>query len=139
MVKNYFFTTNQHGLTAGRSCTTQLLTALNYWTKSLEESCSVDIIYFNFAKAFDLVPHIRLFTKLESYDLAGNWLRSFLKARSNEKLQLGIIFSVGYPKTLISAISMPFVVNFPMLSYLNHLHGHYCSHLSFRTNAIVLQ
>ena len=77
-------TPRQHGFTAGRSCVTQLLTALNCWTKSLEEGCSVDIIYFNFAKAFDSVPHNRLFTKVESYRLTGNllnWLKSFLAGR----------------------------------------------------------
>ena len=63
-----------HGQTAGRSCVTELLTALNCWTKSLEQGHSLDIIYFNFAKAFDSVPHTRLLTKLESYGLTGNLL-----------------------------------------------------------------
>ena len=64
-------TPHQHGLAADRSCVTQLLTALNCRTTSLEEGCSVDIIYFDFAKAFDSVPNTHLLTKLESYDLTG--------------------------------------------------------------------
>ena len=54
--------------------TTQLLSALNFWTKSLDQGHSVDIIYFDFAKAFDSVSHTRLLTKLESYGLTGNLL-----------------------------------------------------------------
>ena len=45
MVKYNLFTPHQHGFTGGRSCVTQLLTALNCWTKSLEQGHSVDIIY----------------------------------------------------------------------------------------------
>jgi len=84
MIKYDLLTPHQHGFTAGRSCVTQLLTALNCWTRSLEEGCSVDIIYFNFAKALDSVPHTCLLTKLESYGLTGNllnWLKSFLGGR----------------------------------------------------------
>ena len=73
MVKYTLCTPHQHGFTAGRSCVTQLLTALNCWTKSLEQGHSVDI-YFDFAKAFDSVPHTRLLTELESYGLTGNLL-----------------------------------------------------------------
>jgi len=82
-MKYDLLTPHQHGFTAGRSCVTQLLTALNCWTKILEEGCSVDI-YFDFVKAFDSVPHTHLLTKLESYALTGNllnWLQSFLVGR----------------------------------------------------------
>jgi len=44
----------------------------------------VDIIYFDFAKAFDSVPHTCLLTKLKSYGLTGNllrWLESYLVGR----------------------------------------------------------
>ena len=84
MVKYNLFTPHQQGFTAGRSCVTQLLTALNCWTKSLEQGHSVDIIYFDFAKAFDSVPHAQLLTNLESYGLTGNllgWLKGFLVGR----------------------------------------------------------
>ena len=46
MIKYDLLTPPQHGFSAGRSCVTQLLTALNCWTKCLEEGCSVDIISF---------------------------------------------------------------------------------------------
>ena len=84
---NNLINPSQHGFTMGKCCTTQLLTAVNLWTQALEKGHSIDIIYFDFAKAFDSVPHVRLLTKLESYGLAGNllgWLRSFLSGRKQK-------------------------------------------------------
>ena len=74
----------QHGFTVGKSCITQLLAAANYWTSSLEAGNSVDILYFDFAKAFDSVSHSRLLIKLETYGITGKvlaWLRNFLIGR----------------------------------------------------------
>ena len=44
---------------------------------------SIDVIYFDFAEAFDSV----LLTKLESYGIAGNvlrWIKSFLSDRKHK-------------------------------------------------------
>ena len=54
-----------------RSCTTQLLHAMDYWTSSLDNNIPVDILYLSFHKAFDTVPHCRLFTKLAAYGILG--------------------------------------------------------------------
>ena len=54
---NCVLSPTQHGFTVGKLCITQLLAATNYWTSSLEASNSVDILYFDFAKAFDSVSH----------------------------------------------------------------------------------
>jgi len=56
MLTKNLFSSSQHGFIAGRLCTTQLLTAMNYWTKSLDDGSPVDIIYLDFRKAFDSVP-----------------------------------------------------------------------------------
>ena len=76
---------HQHGFVNGRSCTTQLLDSLDKWTKTLDEKGAVmDVIYLDFAKAFDSVPHERLLGKLESYGIRGKlheWLTDFLRGR----------------------------------------------------------
>jgi len=78
------FSDNQHGFLPNKSCTSQLLTAMDHWTESLNSGYPVDIIYFDFNKAFDSVPHHRLLTKLRSYEICGNllsWLCGFLIGR----------------------------------------------------------
>ena len=54
-----------------RSCSLQLLSAPNQWTNLLQNGNPVDIAYFNFRKAFDLVPHEHLLSKLLTYDIEG--------------------------------------------------------------------
>ena len=56
---------------------------------------AVDVIYFDFTKAFDSVPHTHLLTKLESYGLTEKllgWLRNYLVGRRQKVviLQLGV-------------------------------------------------
>jgi len=63
------FSDNQHGFLPNKSCISQLLTAMNHLTESLNSGYSVDIIYFDFSKAFDSVPHYRLLTKLRFYGI----------------------------------------------------------------------
>ena len=55
--------TSQHGFTKGRSCLTNLLEFLDTVTSKLDEGEPVDVIYLDFAKAFDKVPYQRLFKK----------------------------------------------------------------------------
>ena len=84
MESNNLFTCHQHGFRSNRSCTTQLLEAIDYWTKHLDQGENVDIIYFDFRKAFDTVPHTRLLTKLQYYGIQGHilgWIKDFLRGR----------------------------------------------------------
>ena len=74
----------QHGFMNGRSCVTQLLDCIGEWTKQLDEGNSLDVIYLDYAKAFDSVPHIRLLKKLEGYGIRDNvllWIKNFLLDR----------------------------------------------------------
>ena len=57
----------QHGFTSGRSCVTQLLDTLDCWTEILDKGGSVDVVYMDFRKAFDSVPHRRLMRKVEAH------------------------------------------------------------------------
>ena len=60
LTQNNLITQHQHGFTRGRSCLTNLLTALNDWTLSLDKGIGTNVIYLDFQKAFDTVPHCRL-------------------------------------------------------------------------------
>ena len=55
MYNNNFFLPNQHGFTARKSCASQLLHVMNYWTQCLDNKYPVDVVYLDFHKAFDMV------------------------------------------------------------------------------------
>ena len=46
-----------------------MLRVIDNWTSQLEKGGQIDIIYTDFEKAFDKVPHKRLLSKLSSYVL----------------------------------------------------------------------
>ena len=80
---------HQHGFLPGRSTIRQLLQAMDYWTEALDNGSDIDILYLDFQKAFDSVPHQRLLAKLESYSIGGNvynWLEFFLLNRRQRVL-----------------------------------------------------
>nr|VZI52992.1 unnamed protein product [Spirometra erinaceieuropaei] len=74
----------QHGFRRGRSCLSNLLACLEIWTRALEEGFEVDVVYIDFRKAFDTVPHQRLLHKLSAIGIRRdllNWIRAFLVGR----------------------------------------------------------
>ena len=75
---------SQHGFTKGRSCLSNLLEFMDEVTGILDEGSPVDIIYLDFAKAFDKVPYQRLFKKLDAHGIKGRvaeWVKNWLSAR----------------------------------------------------------
>ena len=58
---------SQHGFTRGRSCLTNLLEFFEVYEK-IDEGKPVDVIYLDFAKAFDKVPH-----KKTSQNITSMW------------------------------------------------------------------
>lgn len=76
----------QHGFVKGRSCLTNLLCTLDSWTRALDEGYGVDVLYLDYRKAFDTVPHKRLILKLRQYGIKGqllNWIEDFLTLRKS--------------------------------------------------------
>ena len=71
MTDNNLFTTCQHEFIAGESCNTHLLEYMEDITEALDKGYGADIIYLDFQKAFDKVPHKRLLKKLYAYDIRG--------------------------------------------------------------------
>ena len=84
MKYNNLFSKDQHGFMEGRSCTTNLLVALENWTSILDDKGAFDCIFLDFMKAFDSVPHERLLLKISAHGVQGKilrWLREFLVGR----------------------------------------------------------
>jgi len=59
---------------SGKSCLTNLLEAFENWTELLDEGHSIDIIYLDYRKAFDTVPHKRLLSKVQQAGIGGKVL-----------------------------------------------------------------
>lgn len=89
----------QHGFLPGRSIITNLLDCVNYWSRSLDEGSPVDVIYLDFFRAFDRVPHGRLLHKLDHLGIRGHilsWIKAFLSDRSF-RVRAGECFSSSRP------------------------------------------
>ena len=84
MLNANLFADEQHGFVPNRDCMNNLLLALEDWDEALEFGYAIDVIYTNFAKAFDSVPYKRLILKLKSLGIEGGvlkWIKSFLTGR----------------------------------------------------------
>ena len=76
---------SQHGFRNKKSCLTNLLEFTKFVTDKIDEGKPVDVVYLDFQKAFDKVPHERLIIKLEALGIKGSvikWIREWLKGRT---------------------------------------------------------
>jgi len=69
--KNKLINASQHGFMPGRSCTTNLLEFLEKVTLAADQGTPIDIVYLDFAKAFDKVPTARLMKKVRAHGIGG--------------------------------------------------------------------
>ena len=75
---------SQHGFMSKKSCTTNMLEFLETLTAELDEGHPLDIIYLDFAKAFDKVPIRRLLAKVKAHGVDGKvlqWITNWLSGR----------------------------------------------------------
>ena len=75
LLKNSLLSKHQFGFMSGKSVELQLLACLNKWTSAINDNKYIDIVYFDFKKAFDKVSHIKLLIKLKDIGIAGNILK----------------------------------------------------------------
>ena len=83
--ENNLLNPRQHGFRARRSCLSQLLAHTSEVLAGLEVKNSVDVIYLDFAKAFDKVDHKIVLRKLRLVGVGGNlmkWMNNFLTGRT---------------------------------------------------------
>lgn len=76
---------SQHGFRRHRSCLTNLLEFFHNIFSMYDRTRAVDVLYLDFQKAFDKVPHGRLLAKVRALGVSGivaDWIQNWLFARS---------------------------------------------------------
>ena len=87
-------TDEQHGFIRKRSRVTQLLSVFHGIGNNLDKNTQTDILYLDFAKAFDSVDHDILIAKLKSYGVRGNllnWFADYLHGRVQRVVADGVV------------------------------------------------
>ncbi|GAB0177989.1 mitochondrial enolase superfamily member 1 [Grus japonensis] len=75
----------QHEFTKGKSCLTNLIAFYDDMTGCIDEGRAVDVVYFDFSKAFDTVSHNILIGKLRKCGLdewTVRWVENWLNGRA---------------------------------------------------------
>ncbi|EFP08135.1 hypothetical protein CRE_17291 [Caenorhabditis remanei] len=74
----------QHGFLSKRSCSSSLVHSISEYRLLLSSHKSLDVVYFDFRKAFDQVDHQFLISKLDSFGIPNiiSWLTDFLSDRT---------------------------------------------------------
>ena len=105
MEEKNLFNPGQHGFRLGRSCLSQLVAHYDNIIRLLHNSQTVDVVYLDFAKAFDKVGFMVTMRKLHEMGITGNLgrlIHVFLTHRKQVILVTGLDvsqhkWSMGYP------------------------------------------
>ena len=92
---NNLINPSQHGFLPKKYTSTNLISYLEYVTKKLDEGKPIDVLYLDFSKAFDKVPHARLIQKLKCFNLSREvvrWIASWLSNRK-QRVQVNGVYS----------------------------------------------
>jgi hypothetical protein len=104
MEEHNLFNPGQHGFRLGRSCLSQLVAHYDNITRLLESGKNVDVVYLDFAKAFDKVDFLVTMRKLKSLGITGKigcWIHAFL---TNRKQIVMVNGRKGQPRDVKSGV-----------------------------------
>ena len=99
LLRNGLISEAQHGFLPGKSCVTNMLIFMDSLTEARDHGLISDAVFFDFAKAFDRVPHTPLLHKLSAYGISGplhNWISTFLSGRTF-RVRIGSSLSSSSP------------------------------------------
>ena len=108
LARNKLLNSCQHGFLKARSCLTNMLWFLEEITKWIGERSPVDIIYLDFQKVFDIVPHQRLLLKLKTLGIGDGiiyWIEQWLTNRRQRVVaEMEISFEWGTTRISIRTL-----------------------------------
>ena len=90
--RNKLINPSQHGFMRKKSCTTNLLEFMEKVTAEVDQGNVMDLIYLDFSKAFDKVPHKRLIGKVRAHGVSGKllqWIKLWLQGRTQRTVLNG--------------------------------------------------
>jgi len=121
-LSNSIIAPNQYGFLPNRSTCSQMLDCNYEWRQALDNNNSVDVIFIDFSKAFDVVPHAKLIHKLAQMGICDQtlkWLQAFLAER---RQVVDINGTISAPGAVTSGVVQGSVVG-PILFvlYINDL------------------
>ena len=82
----HILNSNQHGFLPAKSCTTQMIPFIESIALAMNEGYRTDVVYFDFAKAFDAVNHDIILEKLKNqFKIDGALLKFLVNYLQNRK------------------------------------------------------
>ena len=87
LIKYKLIHPNQSGFRSKHSCVTALTKIVDHILKEMDQGNYTGVLFLDFKKAFDMVNHTILLSKLKVYkldDLSLNWFRSYLSESSQK-------------------------------------------------------